>query len=181
MRFVDILLAATGIIILLPIMVIILVLGFFDTGSPLFRQERIGKNKTPFQLIKFRSMKVGTANVATHMVPATSITPMGRFLRKSKLDELPQLFNVIIGDMSLVGPRPGLPAQKKLLEERQKRKVFDCRPGITGLAQIKNIDMSTPKRLARYDQLMLKNINFCCYFKIILLTALGKGLGDRVT
>ena len=116
----------------------------------------------------------------SHLVDAAAVTSFGRFLRKTKLDELPQLLNVVIGQMSLVGPRPCLPNQKELIAERMKRDVFAVRPGITGLAQINDIDMSTPRKLSKYDQLMIKNMNLRLYFRLILDTALGKGRGDRV-
>ena len=101
--------------------------------------------------MKFRSMHINTPSVATHLASVTTITPFGNFLRKSKLDELPQLLNVFIGDMSLVGPRPNLFNQTELIEERTKRRVYDLRPGITGLAQINKIDMATTQLLAETD------------------------------
>src|SRR5215469_1490888 len=106
-------------------------------GSPLFRQARVGRHQKPFVLVKFRTMKPGTASVASHLVDVTSITRWGRFLRQTKLDELPQLWNVLKGEMSLVGPRPCLFNQEELIRERAQRGVFEARPGITGLAQIR--------------------------------------------
>jgi lipopolysaccharide/colanic/teichoic acid biosynthesis glycosyltransferase len=152
----------------------------FDTESPLFRQERVGKSQKPFQLLKFRSMHVNTQAVATHLVQTSAITKWGSFLRKSKLDELPQLFNVLMGDMSFVGPRPNLFNQLELIEERAKRGVYSIRPGITGLAQINKIDMSTPQRLAETDATMIVHLNMWYYFKYIFLTVFGNGFGDRV-
>src|SRR5690606_28614734 len=108
--------------------------------SAIFTQVRVGKNMRPFTLIKFRTMKMDTLSVASHLAPIDSITKLGKFLRKTKLDELPQLFNVIKGDMSLVGPRPNLFNQEELIAEREKLGVYDVRPGITGKAQIMNID-----------------------------------------
>ena len=105
---------------------------------------------------------------------------MGHFLRKTKLDELPQLWNVLKGEMSLVGPRPGLFNQEELTKERDERGVYSVRPGITGLAQINEIDMSTPKLLAETDRKMIDTLNISSYFKYILLTVTGKGSGDRV-
>ena len=160
-------------------MVVIYTFSLFDTGSPLFFQQRIGKNQQLFTLIKFRTMSINTDSVGTHLVDTTSITKLGFFLRKTKLDELPQLFNVLLGHMSLVGPRPCLPNQIKLMEERDRRGLFKVRPGITGLAQINEIDMSTPRKLARYDQLMTKSMDLKLYAKLIIATALGKGRGDR--
>ena len=101
-------------------------------------------------------------------------------MRKSKLDELPQLFNVLLGQMSLVGPRPCLPNQSELIEERGKRGVFRVKPGIGGLAQVNHVDMSTPRKLARYDQLMINHMSVALYFKLLLATAVGRGYGDRV-
>ena len=163
-----------------PVMFLIFIIGLFDTGSPLILQSRVGKNKKLFTLLKFRSMTVNTEPVGTHLVNSASITKLGKFLRKSKLDELPQLFNVLLGHMSLVGPRPCLPNQTELIAERFKRGVFEVRPGITGLAQVNDIDMSTPRKLARYDQLMINSMCLKLYFKLIVTTALGKGRGDRV-
>lgn len=179
-RFCDLVLSIVGFAILSPIFILLYIIGLFDTGSPLFIQERLGKHQRPFKLIKFRTMKVGTAQVGTHLASAADITRFGQFLRKTKLDELPQLLNVIKGDMSLVGPRPGLPTQQKLKEERKKRGVFNYKPGITGLGQVNEVDMSTPKKLSLYDALMLKNLNLCWYFQLLLATATGKGQGDRI-
>jgi O-antigen biosynthesis protein WbqP len=130
--------------------------------------------------MKFRSMHVNAPSVATHLASVSSITPFGSFLRKSKLDELPQLWNVFVGDMSLVGPRPNLFNQEELIHERDCRGVYSVRPGITGLAQIKKIDMSTPQLLAETDAKMIKELNTLGYFKYIFLTVFGKGFGDRI-
>jgi O-antigen biosynthesis protein WbqP len=179
-RIFDIIFSFFGLLLLSPIIIVFLIVGFFDTGSPLFRQERVGVNKKPFYLLKFRSMHVNTQNIATHLVQVTAITKWGAFLRKSKLDELPQLFNVLKGDMSIVGPRPNLYNQNELIVERGKRGVYSIRPGITGLAQIYKIDMSTPELLAETDAKMIKQLNVLYYFKYIFLTAFGMGFGDRV-
>lgn len=179
-RLADILCSLIGLILLSPIIILLLIIGYFDTGSPIFEQERVGLNKQPFYLLKFRSMHVNTKSVSTHLVHASSITKWGSFLRKSKLDELPQLFNVLKGDMSFVGPRPNLFNQEELLKERDKREVYAVRPGITGLAQIQKIDMSTPKLLAETDSKMIGNWNLIHYFKYIFLTLFGKGFGDRI-
>jgi lipopolysaccharide/colanic/teichoic acid biosynthesis glycosyltransferase len=176
----DIIFSFFGLLILSPIILLLLINGLFDTVSPLFRQERVGVNQKPFQLLKFRSMHVNTQAVATHLVQVSAITKWGSFLRKSKLDELPQLFNVLKGDMSFVGPRPNLFNQTELIEERSKRGVYAIRPGITGLAQINKIDMSTPQLLAETDAKMISHLNVWYYFKYIFLTVFGKGFGDRV-
>lgn len=179
-RALDILFSLLGIICGLPVFLIVVTLSLLDHGSPFFRQTRVGRNQLPFTLVKFRTMAIGTQSVGTHLVDPSSITRLGRFLRKTKLDELPQLFNVLIGQMSLVGPRPCLPNQTELLAERARRGVFDIRPGITGLAQISDVDMSTPRKLARYDKIMVARMSFRLYLKLIFATALGKGRGDRV-
>jgi lipopolysaccharide/colanic/teichoic acid biosynthesis glycosyltransferase len=157
-----------------------MIIGFFDTGKPLFIQTRVGQHKKPFKLIKFRTMHPNTKSVATHLARQSSITKFGGFLRKSKLDELPQLINVFKGDMSLVGPRPNLFNQEELIEERDKRQVYAVLPGITGLSQINEIDMSTPKELAISDQKMIESYNIKTYFYYIFATISGKGKGDRI-
>ena len=179
-RILDFFLSLLGLVFLWPIGVILFIIGLFDTGSPFFIQERMGKNKKPFKLIKFRTMYVNTKSVATHLSSKSAITKFGSFLRKSKLDELPQLINVFKGDMSLVGPRPNLFNQEDVIEERSNQKVYDYLPGITGLAQISEIDMSTPKKLASLDAEMMKNITLKKYFYYIFMTVGGKGSGDRV-
>ena len=179
-RFFDFLFSFFGLLILSPIILLLLIIGLFDTGSPLFRQERVGVSQKPFNLLKFRSMHVNTKAVATHLVQVSAITKWGSFLRKSKLDELPQLFNVLKGDMSFVGPRPNLFNQVELIKERDSRKVYSIRPGITGLAQINKIDMSTPQLLAETDAKMVQSFSIIKYFYYIIVTVLGKGSGDRV-
>jgi lipopolysaccharide/colanic/teichoic acid biosynthesis glycosyltransferase len=179
-RIFDIVFSFLGLLILCPFLIVLFFIGLYDTGSPFFRQERVGLFQKPFYLLKFRSMHLNSPSVATHLASATSITPFGNFLRKSKLDELPQLWNVLVGDMSLVGPRPNLFNQSELIQERKKRGVYGIRPGITGLAQINKIDMSTPKLLAETDAKMISNFSLFHYFKYISLTILGKGFGDRI-
>ena len=179
-RIFDFIFSFLGILFLFPIFIILLIVGFLDTKAPIFAQERVGKNKQPFKLYKFRSMYVHTKSVATHLASQASVTKWGSFLRKSKLDELPQLFNVMKGNMSLVGPRPNLFNQEKLIEERDKRGVYDVVPGITGEAQINKIDMSTPQLLAATDAVMTQNLTFQKYIYYIIVTVLGKGSGDRM-
>lgn len=180
MRALDVVFALMGLIVTAPLLLVLAVVGLLDTGSPLFRQVRVGRRQQPFTLWKFRTMRPDTASVATHLADASAITPFGRFLRRSKLDELPQLWNVLKGEMSLVGPRPCLFNQEALIAERAERGVFDVRPGITGLAQVQGIDMSTPRLLAEIDAEMIKTLTLFNYIKYILLTVLGKGAGDRV-
>jgi len=179
-RILDFIFAFIGLIIGFPLLVTIFTVGLFDTGSPLFWQERIGRYKKPFILVKFRTMKKDTISVASHLSCSSSITKFGRFLRKTKLDELPQLWNVLKGEMSLVGPRPGLFNQEELTRARDEKGIFEFRPGVTGLAQVHEIDMSTPILLAETDEKMMKGLDLRSYFRYIVMTVLGKGSGDRV-
>jgi O-antigen biosynthesis protein WbqP len=179
-RILDFSFSLLGLVLGSPVLLVIYLVGLFDTGSPVFKQERVGRNKKPFILIKFRTMSVDTASVASHLSSTASITKMGGFLRKTKLDELPQLWNVLKGEMSLVGPRPGLFNQQELTKAREDEGVFLVRPGITGLAQISDIDMSTPDSLAKTDARMISEMSLENYFKYIFQTVLGAGAGDRV-
>ena len=169
-RFFDFLFSLIGLIILSPFLILILFIGLFDNGSPLFIQSRVGCNLKSFLLIKFRTMPMGVRSAGTHLIKNIQLSSFGYFLRKTKLDEIPQLLNVFLGDMSLVGPRPCLFNQKKLINERKKRGIFKVRPGITGLAQISGINMKTPTLLAKTDQKMIKNMNLFNYFYYIFKT-----------
>lgn len=179
-RLLDLLLSSLGLCLSLPFLAVIYVIGLFDSGSPLFFQERIGQNKKKFILVKYRTMSIDTASVASHLASSSSITPFGHFLRKTKVDELPQLWNVLKGEMSLVGPRPGLFNQQELIDERDALGVFTVLPGITGLAQVSGVDMSTPKLLAQTDAKMIAIFSLKNYFKYILRTIIGGGSGDRI-
>jgi O-antigen biosynthesis protein WbqP len=180
LRFLDLVFSAMGLVFASPVLLAIYIVGLFDTGSPIFLQERVGRDQRPFTLVKFRTMRPDTASVPSHLADASAITGLGMFLRRTKLDELPQLWNVLKGEMSLVGPRPCLFNQTELIAERHSRGVFEARPGITGLAQVSNIDMSTPKLLAATDARMLKELTMPAYFKYIFMTVGGKGSGDVI-
>jgi lipopolysaccharide/colanic/teichoic acid biosynthesis glycosyltransferase len=171
-RLLDIIISFFSLVFLLPWFFIIFLVGFVNNGSPIFIQERIGLNLKNFTLIKFRTMKIGTLSAGTHLIDSSNITHFGHFLRKFKLDELPQLLNVLVGHMSLVGPRPCLPNQKRLIVERKKRGVYKVKPGITGLSQVCGINMSKPVLLAKTDFRMIKQMNLYYYFYYIFKTGL---------
>ncbi len=179
-RALDILLSAVGLVVGSPLLIVLWAWGWFESRSPLIRQVRVGRDQRPFELVKFRTMRLGTADLPTHMVDANAVTPFGRFLRRSKLDELPQLWNVLKGEMSLVGPRPCLPTQSELVAERAALGVFSVRPGITGVAQLSGVDMSMPRRLAEVDARMIRDFSLKLYFFCVFSTVAGRGWGDRV-
>ncbi len=150
---------------------------YFDSGAPtIFRQKRIGRNGRVFTCFKLRTMPTSTANVASHELVRIELSGLGRNLRKFKLDELPQLLNVLLGQMSLVGPRPCLPQQLQLIELRQSKNVLSQRPGITGLAQINDIDMSDPIKLVSVEERYLKQASFLLDLKILMATFSGRGM-----
>lgn len=179
-RLIDIFAALFGLVAGAPLLLFLLIIVWYDLRDPLFRQERIGRYQKPFVLFKFRTMRPDVASVATHLADPSQVTVTGRLLRRTKLDELPQLWNVLRGDMSLVGPRPSLFNQAELISARAERGVFNWRPGITGLAQVQGIDMSTPELLAEHDAKMLDELTVFNYFRYIFLTLLGRGGGDRL-
>lgn len=150
-------------------------------GPGLFRQTRVGQGGRPFTCYKFRTMKHGTAQAGTHEVSAVAVTDrLGSFLRRSKLDELPQIFNILRDEISLVGPRPCLPVQVELVEARRRRGVLEVKPGITGLAQIEGIDMSDPHRLASRDADYVALQSLSLDLGILIATGLGGGQGDKI-
>lgn len=161
------------------LMAFIWILVRLDSPGPgLFRQARVGAGERVFTCYKFRTMYVETPSLGSHEVATSSITRLGNFLRRSKLDELPQIVNILFNQMSLVGPRPCLPSQSALIEERRNRGVFNVKPGITGLAQIHNIDMSNPSLLASWDHRYVRLQSIFLDVWIVLSTALGRGRGD---
>jgi O-antigen biosynthesis protein WbqP len=172
-RIFDLLLGLlAAVVLVLPIALIAILVRLTSKGPILYWSDRVGKNNQIFRMPKFRSMLVGTPTVATHLLanPNSYLTPIGSFLRKSSLDELPQLWSILKGDMSFVGPRPNLYNQHELINERNNRGVYQVRPGITGLAQINKIDMSTPQLLAETDAKMIAEMTVSNYFKYIFLT-----------
>lgn len=169
-RFVDLVLALVVIICTAPLMLAIFCLMLTVTPDPIFRQTRVGLDRSEFIMFKFRTMKTGTSDKPTHMTSPSDHVRFGGGLRASKLDELPQAFNVLRGDMSWVGPRPCLPSQVRLIEERSARGVYRARPGVTGLAQIIGIDMRSPRLLARIDAVMVRRMTFRLYAGILFMT-----------
>lgn len=144
-----------------------------SSGPAFFSQERVGRHEKPFRCRKLRTMYLGTRSVPTHEIGEDAVTPAGRVLRRLKLDELPQLWNVLTGEMSLVGPRPCLPTQTALIERRRELGVYALRPGITGLAQLSGIDMSDPKRCAETDAEYMRTRSLWTDTRILLTTLTG--------
>lgn len=149
-------------------------------GTPIYVQKRLGKGKALFNCYKFRTMRPGTPERSTHETSSDAVTGVGSILRKTKLDELPQLINVLRGDMSLVGPRPCLPGQTEVINARASKGIFTVKPGVTGLAQIRGIDMSDPNKLSNTDADYVASANVVFDFKILVATFVGRGNGDRV-
>jgi O-antigen biosynthesis protein WbqP len=180
-RPLDVAASAAGLIVLSPVIVVtILLIRWTSPGPGIFSQERVGRDGKPFLCHKLRTMHAGTASVPTHEVSTSRITPIGGFLRRTKLDELPQLWNVLIGEMSLVGPRPCLPTQVELIDARRRLGAAALRPGITGLAQIRGIDMADPEALAEIDAEYLAAASLAADLGIVLRTLFGAGRrGDR--
>jgi len=151
-------------------------------GSPgpgIFTQERVGRYGKTFTCYKFRTMQQGTVQAGTHEVSQASVTPIGRVLRRTKFDELPQVWNILRNEISLIGPRPGLPVQRDLFDTRQAWGVFDVKPGISGLAQVNDIDMSDPEKLAEWDARYVALQSLMLDVKITFATVRGGGQGDK--
>ncbi|MGN6279400.1 MAG: sugar transferase [Sphingomonas sp.] len=180
-RFIDV---AIALVLAVPAFIIVAIACFFvradSPGPALFWQERVGKDGKIFRLVKLRTMGVDTAQLASHQVSTATITKVGHTLRRYKIDELPQLYCVLAGTMSLVGPRPCLPNQPELIEARARRGVLRVRPGITGLAQVIGVDMSRPERLAYVDSLYVTHASLGLDLKLLLATVSGRGRGDAV-
>jgi O-antigen biosynthesis protein WbqP len=180
-RAFDLIISASAIIAvgwLIGLLVIAVRLTSYGPG--IFAQARVGRNMKVFTCYKLRTMAVGTPSKGTHETAASAMTCIGGTLRRFKLDEIPQLWNVLKGDMSLVGPRPCLPVQEELIRQRRARGVFEARPGITGKAQILGIDMSDPEKLACVDAEYVAEQNFFGDLVLLLKTVTGSGQGDRI-
>lgn len=165
--------ALGGLLLLWPVIIVLaIVVRATSPGGAFLRQRRVGRNERPFTCYKLRTMFIDVPQVATHDAKQNWVTPFGAFLRRAKLDELPQLWNVLRGDMSLVGPRPCLPNQSELIEARRAKNVFSVRPGVTGLAQVRGIDMSTPGTLADVDAQYIATRSFSGDLRLIFATIL---------
>ena len=176
-RAFDIVVSTLMVLLSWPILLVLLVWICIESPGPaIFSQPRIGRSGRQFACYKLRTMYSGTANVPTHAMKPSAVTPLGGYLRRYKFDELPQLYNVLAGQMSLAGPRR-LPSQMELIEARRRLGVLDVRPGITGLAQILGVDMSEPERLAKIDAEYVTNQSFLGDLRLIFATLFGKGVG----
>ena len=170
-RLVDVLVSIISMFSFLPIMLITaLAVRLEDAGPALFRQRRIGRFGEGFGILKFRSMALDVGDLPSASASNLMITHVGRFIRRTNLDELPQLLNILKGDMSLVGPRPALPTQFALTNIRQGNGALECRPGLTGLAQVSAYDGMPDEEKARWDGEYASNITFIGDLKIILRT-----------
>ena len=169
----DLISSLLGIILFSPILLLLaFIIKVTSPGPILFKQRRIGKDNQEFMIYKFRTMRIDTPNVATHLLknPEQYITPIGKFMRKTSLDELPQLFNILKGEMSVVGPRPALYNQYDLIEMRTKVNVHTVRPGLTGLAQVSGRDELELNKKVYFDELYLNKQSFFYDLKLIFLT-----------
>lgn len=181
-RVCELALAIPAAVVAFPIVAALLVAVRVETpGSPLLVQERVGQGRRLFRLYKIRTMFRDTPHVASHEVGEMRVTRIGGILRRLKLDELPQLINVINGSMSFVGPRPCLPAQSELIAERASRGLFALRPGVTGPGQVAGIDMSTPVLLAETEADYFRDATLSSDFGILVRTAMGSGRGDAAS
>lgn len=172
-RCFDLISSLIAIILFSPILLVLaLIIKCSSPGPVLFKQRRMGLNNKEFMIYKFRTMRIDTPNVATHLLknPEQYITPIGKFMRKTSLDELPQLFNILKGEMSVVGPRPALYSQYDLIEMRTNVNVHTVRPGLTGLAQVSGRDELELDKKVYFDQLYLEKQSFFYDLKLIFLT-----------
>lgn len=182
-RFIDFVLSLCGLLVLSPVFLIIAIaIKIDDPGPVFFKQKRIGIHKSYFSLYKFRSMKIDTPDVPTHLLENSEqyISKVGAFLRKTSLDELPQMWNILKGDMSIIGPRPALWNQDDLIVERDKYGANDVRPGLTGWAQINGRDELEIPVKARLDGDYVENLSFGFDFKCFFGTVISVLKSDGV-
>lgn len=172
-RIVDVILASCLLVCLAPIYIIVAILIRFQDGGPaLFKQMRIGKAGENFKFYKFRSMPLSTPNVESKDTKKIQITPFGKFIRRTNLDELPQFYNVLKGDMSFIGPRPPIPQQFDLIDLRKKNGAINLRPGLTGWAQVNSFDGMSVEQKAKFDGEYAHKFSFLFDCIILLKTAL---------
>lgn len=170
-RLFDVLLAIILMIVIMPVYILIgIIIYLQDGGSPIFKQIRVGEKGETFQFFKFRSMPLNSPNVGSHEKEKLKITPFGTFIRRTNLDELPQFYNVLKGDMSFIGPRPCIPNQTYLVKLRYENGSFNCKPGLTGWAQVNSFDGMTEIEKAKFDQEYIENLSFKRDFLILLKT-----------
>jgi len=180
-RTTDIILALLALPVALPVIVLcVAVIRATSHGPAIFRQTRVGLQERPFTCYKLRTMFSDTRDAPSHETSVSAVTPVGKWLRRLKMDELPQLVNIFRGEMSLVGPRPCLPSQAEIIAARRARGIYTIRPGITGRSQVAGIDMSDPERLAESDAEYLRAMSLGTDLRLIARTVLGGGRGDRV-
>lgn len=182
-RFIDVVLSFIGAILLLPLFLLIGLAIFIDNPGPIiFKQARVGKDKKIFMLYKFRTMKVDAPDVATHLLenPEQYITRVGKILRKTSLDELPQIYNILFNQMSIIGPRPVIASEEDLITERDKYGVYSIKPGLTGWAQINGRDEIGPILKAKLDAEYMENMSFFfdvkCFFGTFLKVLRADGI-----
>lgn len=180
-RSIDLIFALSVFLFLNWLLLIFWVLIRLDSQGPgIFAQQRVGRYGKVFTCYKFRTMADGTPQAGSHEVTSASVTGIGRVMRRTKIDELPQIWNIFRNEISLVGPRPCLPAQELLIKERNDRGVLTIKPGITGYSQINDVDMSEPSKLAEFDARYKALRSIILYLRIIISTAIGGGQGDKV-
>ena len=160
-----------GLLIISPFLFFAAIAIIIEDGMPvLFIQERIGKNQSIFNIIKIRTLKTGAPNIGTHLLENEYQLKCGKLIRKIKLDEFPQLINVLKGDINLIGPRPGLVSQIDLTQNRNAKGIYDIKPGITGLSQVLGYDMSDPAKLAEIDKMYIQKQSLYVDFLILIST-----------
>ncbi|MCJ8007986.1 sugar transferase [Lederbergia wuyishanensis] len=183
-RLIDIIVSLVGLVLLSPLFLILIIAIKLDSkGSCLFKQKRVGRYKTHFNILKFRTMKIDAPKeTPTHLLkdPDQYITKVGKFLRKTSLDELPQIWNIFVGDMSMIGPRPALWNQYDLIVERDKYGANEVLPGLTGWAQINGRDELPIEVKAKLDGVYVKNISFWMDIKCFFLTIVSVMKNDGV-
>lgn len=170
-RIIDITASLSVVILLLPVILgMALIIYLHDLHNPIYSCKRVGKDAVPFSFHKFRSMHVDTPNVESHETDKIKITTFGKFIRRTNLDELPQLLNILKGEMSLIGPRPSLPSQTNLIRLRLESGAIQLKPGLTGWAQVNSYDNMADYEKASLDEYYLKNISFTLDIKIVIIT-----------